>query len=185
MLKEPIFKNSNLSYKMKRLVYKAVVLGIILYGSETWTTKRFHVRKLEVFHKRCMRTIMGISSVQQRLEHISTIQVAKRFGKEESLEDIIAARCLRWLGHMARMDDHRLPKKVLFGWLPQRWPAHGTKIRWRDRVRKDMMKLKIKERSWFSLAQERSSWRGKCRAGLEEATRKRVEEDELSALLML
>ena len=26
---------------------------------------------------------------------------------------------------------------------------------------------------------ERSSWRGKCRAGLEETTRKRVEEDEL------
>ena len=48
-----------------------------------------------------------------------------------------------------------------------------------DRVRKDMMKFKIEKRSWFSLAQERSSWRGKCRAGLEEATRKRVEEDEL------
>ena len=42
-----------------------------------------------------------------------------------------------------------------------------------------MMKFKIEERSWFSLAQERSSWRGKCRAGLEEATKKRVEEDEL------
>ena len=48
-----------------------------------------------------------------------------------------------------------------------------------DRVRKDMIKFKIEKRSWFSLAQERSSWRGKCRAGLEEATRKRVEEDEL------
>ena len=59
---------------------------------------------------------MGISSVQQILEHISTIQVAKRFEMEESLEDTIAARCLRWLCHMARMDDHRLPKKVL-GWL--------------------------------------------------------------------
>ena len=104
--------------------------------------------------------------------NISTIQVAKRFGMKESLEDIIAARRLRWLGHMARMDDHRLPKKVLFGWLPQRWPAHETNIRWRDCVRKDMMKFKIEERSWFSLAQERSSWRGKCRAGLEEATRK-------------
>ena len=98
---------------------------------------------------------------------------------EESLEDIIAARRLRWLGHMARMDDHRLQKKVLFGWLPQRRPVHGTKIRWRDRIRKDMMKFNIEERSWFSLAQDRSSWSGKCRAGLEEATRKRVEEDEL------
>ena len=47
-----------------------------------------------------------------------------------------------------------------------------------DRVR-DRMKFKIEERSWFSLAQERSSWREKCRGGMEEATRKRVEEDEL------
>ena len=69
---------------------------------------------------------MGIPSVQQRLEHICTIQVAKRFGMEEVL------RRLRWLGHMARMDDRRLPKKVLFGWLPQRrpGPTHGSKIRW-------------------------------------------------------
>ena len=68
------FKNSNLSYKTKRHVYKMFVLGILLYGSETWTTKRFDVRKLEVFHNRCMRTIMGMSLVQQRL---SSIQVAK------------------------------------------------------------------------------------------------------------
>ena len=149
------------------------------YASWRRLSELFHVRILEVFHNRCMRTIMGISSVQQRLEHISTIQVVKRFGMEESLEDIIAARRLRWLGHTARMDGHRLPKKVLFGWLPQRQPAHGTKIKWRDRMRKDMMKFKIEEKGWFSLAQERSSWRGKCRAGLEEATRKRVEEDEL------
>ena len=95
MLKEPIFKNSNLSYKTKRLVYKAVDHFVWVRNLDH---KAFSCEELEVFHNRCMRTIMGISSVQQRLEHISTIQVAKRFGMEESLEDIIAARRLRWLG---------------------------------------------------------------------------------------
>ncbi len=51
-----------------------------------------------------------------------------------SLEDIVIARQLRWLGHLARMDDHRLAKKILFGWLPQRCPAHGTRMRWREVV---------------------------------------------------
>ena len=44
-------------------------------------------------------------------------------------------RRLRWLGHFARMDDHRLPMNILFGWLPKRRPVHGTKIRWRDQVK--------------------------------------------------
>ena len=29
------------------------------------------------------------------------------------------------VGHVARMED-RIPKRLLFGWLPQRRPAHGT-----------------------------------------------------------
>ncbi len=49
-LKGPIFNNSNLSYKTKRMVYKAVVLGILLYGSETWTTKHDATKKMEAFH---------------------------------------------------------------------------------------------------------------------------------------
>ena len=60
---------------------------------------------------------------------------------EESLEDFVASRRLRWLGHVARMEDDRLPKKILFGWLPQKRPAHGAKMRWRDKVRKDLKNL--------------------------------------------
>ena len=69
---------------------------------------------------------------------------------EDSLEDTITARCLRWLGHPARMEDDRVPKKVLFGWLP--WPRHphGTKMRWRDRVRKDLKKFDTDERTWYT-----------------------------------
>lgn len=178
-LREPVFRDSNLSYRTKRLVYRAVILGVLVYGSETWTTKHDTKRKLEVFHNRCLRGIMGITSRQQRMEHISSVQIAKQFGMEESLEDLIVARRLRWLGHVARMDDHRLPKKILFGWLPQRRPAHGTKMRWRDRVRKDMKKFCIEEGNWFRLAQDRSGWRGCCRTGLEAVTRRRVEDDEM------
>ena len=61
-LKCPIFNNSNLSYKTKRMVYKAVVLGVLLYGSETWTTKCDATRKMEAFHNRCLRGIVGITS---------------------------------------------------------------------------------------------------------------------------
>ena len=87
---------------------------------------------------------------------------------QETLEDVVVAKRLRWLGHIARMDNSRLPKRLLFGWLPQKRPAHGTKMRWRDRVRKDMKQFGLDERSWFQMAQDRDQWRAACKEGLEK-----------------
>ena len=57
------------------------------------------------------------------------MQVRKSFGMTEALEDVLTGRRLRWLGHVARMEDDRTPKRLMFGWLTQRRPAHGTKVR--------------------------------------------------------
>ena len=91
---------------------------------------------------------------------------------EDSLEDTITARC--WLGHLARMEDD----SVLFGWLPQPRPPHGTKMRWRDRVRKNLNKFDIDERTWHMEAQERDKWRQIWQRGLEKITKSRLQEDE-------
>ena len=77
------------------------------------------------------------------------------------------------------MDDHRLPKKILFGWLPKCHPAHGTKIRWRDQAKRDLKKFEIEERGWFRLAQDRARWRGCCKARLERVTRRRLYKDDM------
>ena len=65
----------------------------------------------------------------------------------------------------------RVPKKVLFGWLPQPRPRHGTKIGWQDRVRKDLRKFDIDERTWYTEVQERAEWRQKWHRGLERNTK--------------
>ena len=56
----------NLSLRTKRQVYKAVVLKYCyIYRSETWTTKRVSIWKLEVFHNCYLRAILGITALQQ------------------------------------------------------------------------------------------------------------------------
>ena len=40
------FQGSYLSLNTMRAVYKAAVLGVLLYGSKTWTTKQAVARKL-------------------------------------------------------------------------------------------------------------------------------------------
>ncbi len=48
-LRKAVFRDNNLSHKTKRLVYKAAVSGVLLYGSEAWTTPRAVSKRLEVF----------------------------------------------------------------------------------------------------------------------------------------
>ena len=49
----------------KRKLYNACVLSVLLYGAECWIPLRKHVRKLNTFHHRCIRIILGISNKQQ------------------------------------------------------------------------------------------------------------------------
>ena len=63
-LRVPVFKNKDLSLATKRAVYRAVVLAVLLYGAETWTMKAVHTRRLNSFHNRCIRTILGVTRYQ-------------------------------------------------------------------------------------------------------------------------
>ena len=87
--------------------------------------KRAVTRKLESFNNKCLRRILGITKAQQCTGRITSAEVRRRFGVEEMLEDVVAAKRLRWAGHVARMEDCRLPKRLMFGWLHQKRPAHG------------------------------------------------------------
>ena len=64
-LRKAVFLEKNLSLKTKRAIYQACVLSVLLYGSESWTPLSKHLKKLNSFHHRCVRIILGISNRQQ------------------------------------------------------------------------------------------------------------------------
>ena len=173
----PVFNDGNLSRRTKRMVYRVAVLGVLLYGAETWVNKRDATQKLQSFYNKCLRCITHITREQQRTRHITSVQVRRWASMDEALEDLISAERLRWLGHVSRMEDRRLPKKLLFGWLQKRRPAHGTKMRWRDKVKKDMKKFNIKDDKWCLTAQDRRVWRAECKVGVKKCTQERLESD--------
>ena len=171
-LKRPILQNKNLTVITKRTVYKAVVLSVLLYGAETWTTKAVHIRRLNSFHNRCVRSILGVTRYQQWKERIASKQLASAFGMQQSIPDIILERRLRWLGHLGRMEDGRLPKRVLFGELRKRRPCHGTKKRWRDAVSSDLHLIGVKDR-WYEICQDRKAWFELCCQRVQEISSSR------------
>ncbi|XP_051667216.1 uncharacterized protein LOC127481693 [Manacus candei] len=59
-LHKRIWQNKHLKKSTKISVYRAIVLSALLYGSKSWVIYRHHLRLLERFHQRCLRTILNI-----------------------------------------------------------------------------------------------------------------------------
>jgi hypothetical protein len=57
-----------------------------------------------------------------RHNHVKTSTLATRLGIQ-TIETHIARRQMRWLGHVWRMPETRLPKQLLTAWLPQKRPV--------------------------------------------------------------
>ena len=94
--------------------------------------------KLKSFHHRCIRIILSISNHEQWTKSITMHEIRRKWGDDDTAEIKIAKRRLQWLGHLARMPDHRLPKVALFSWLSEPRPRCGLIKRWRDAVWNDL-----------------------------------------------
>ena len=154
-LHKRVWNNKSLKCKTKSRVYRAVVLTTLFYGSETWVTYRSHIRLLERFHQRCLRTILNI----HWSDFITNVEVLEQ-AEVSSIEAMILKYQLRWVGHVSRMEDHRLPKIVMFGELSSGHRLRGApKKRFKDSLKKSLTACNIDHRQWSDLAADRVAWR--------------------------
>ena len=56
-----VWSNNMLTEHTKVNVYKAYVIITLLYGNESWTMCAHQEKRLNVFHMRCLRRILGIT----------------------------------------------------------------------------------------------------------------------------
>ena len=55
-----IWNTTNLSIQTKVCVYQTLVLSILVYASETWTSLASDMKTIESFHMKCQQRILGI-----------------------------------------------------------------------------------------------------------------------------
>jgi hypothetical protein len=85
------------------------------------------------------------------------------------VEDIKIRR-LEWVGHIIRMEEERIPKKVLNGNFHTIGPVGRPRTRWENVVQRDALQL-LGIRGWRRRATNRDEWRrlmreAKARKGL-------------------
>ena len=114
-----------------------------------------HESRFNTFHLRSIGRILGISW----LDKVTKADVESRAGLP-SMSTLLRQRRLRWLGHVRRMDDGRIPKYILYGELAlgRRTTGHPH-LRYKDVCVRDMKAVDIDTMSWEGLAADRTKWR--------------------------
>lgn len=157
-LKFCVWHRKSMSYEAKLRIFRACIVPILLYGSETWTLTKTQERRLNSFYMRCLRTIIG-AKLEDRLSNMKILELTG----QPQLDDTMRRNRLRWFGHVNRMikdnNEPMLPKKLLFSYFPntRRPQHHGIRKRYEDKIKSDLEQSNIT--NWRRDTMDRNKWR--------------------------
>jgi hypothetical protein len=126
---------------IKIKIYRTIILPVVLYGYETWSLRLREEQRLRVFESRVLRRIFGPKRDEVTVEW-------RRLHNEElnylysspNIIRVIKSRRMRWMGHVARMDEGRGVYRILVGRPEGRRPLGRPRHRWED-IKMDLQKV--------------------------------------------
>ena len=162
-----VWTNPKLTMKMKMAVYNACILSTLLYVSETLTPYAHQEKRLNTFHLRSLRCILGISWQDK----VTNTNVLSHAGLPTMFT--LLRKCqLYWLGHVHCMEDGWIPKDILYGELTSGQRSIGCpQLRYKDVCKRDMKALNININSWEDLTTNCTSWRSMLHKQLQTCKR--------------
>ena len=111
-----ILCDRNIRLEVRSKLYTLLVLPVLLYGSECWHVKSESLLLLQSFHRSCCRRIAKVTRWKQWKQKVTSQQILEMLGVYK-IDYYVTRGFMRWLGHISRMSDERLPKRLLFGWV--------------------------------------------------------------------
>ena len=168
-LTKRLWKNRNVRLDTKISVYRASVVTSLLFGCETWTLKKAHITRLERFHQTSLRKIARIRWFHKvtNYEVLSQCNIG-------SIQSMVESAILRWTGHVTRMSNDRIPKKLLYGRLATGRSSRGNHATYLNQVKSTLRACGIVPAHLETLAASRPEWRTTYKAGIAKAEDDRV-----------
>ena len=88
-------------------------------------------RKANVLEIKCLRSLVGVS----RMDRVRNEEVCSRARIEWELASRADQRVLRWFGHVERMDDCRMAKRLLMVEVSEGRVRGRPRLNWMDGVK--------------------------------------------------
>jgi len=104
-----------MSKKLKLRLKNTIIDKMLTCASETWTLTKRDRKQLNVFERRVYRRILDpvCGNERENLRILTNKEIYTSVKKPTIIETIRLNR-LRWFGHVQRMEENRIPKRVLY-----------------------------------------------------------------------
>jgi len=134
-----LFKSRLLSRATKILLYKTVIRPVVSYGAEAWTMTKKDELALLVLE----RKIYGPNYENQEWKS-RTNRELEELSKGENIVKWIKGQMISWLGHLERVEEVRMPKKIFTQKLEGTRRRGKHRKEWEDEVERDLQVLGVR-----------------------------------------
>ena len=112
-------------------------------------------RKVKGLEMKCLRSLVGVS----RMDRDRNEEVRWRAGIERELVSRADQRVLRWFGHVERMDEYRMARRVLMVDVTGGWVRGRPRLGWMDGVKVALGNRVMTVEAARQCAKYRKAWR--------------------------
>ena len=150
-----ILKSRSLQMNVKRKLYEGIVVPTALYGAETWNMGTAEKKRLNVLEMRCLRSMCGVT----RRDRIRNEEIRRRTGVLRELAGRADQSLLRWFGHVERMQDDKLVKRLVGSDVGGGRLRGRPRLGWMDCVKRALNERGMTVEQSRLIVRDRGKWR--------------------------
>ena len=136
-------------------MYERVNLPTTLCGAAEWGMRSAERRKVNVLEMKCLRSLVGML----RFNRVRNEEVRRRAGIQRELASRVDQRVLRWFGHVERMDEYRMARRVLMAEVSGGRVGGTPRLGWMDGVKVALGNRGMTVEAARQCAKDRKEWR--------------------------
>ena len=126
---DSILKSRDITLSTKVRLVKAMVFPVVMYGYETWTTKKAEHQRIDAFELWCRRRLLRVPWTARR----SNQSTLKEISPEYSLDGLMLKLKLQYFGHLMQRADS-CEKTLTLGKIEGRRRRGRHRMRWLDGI---------------------------------------------------